>query len=163
MKTNINLVMVHPHLTHSALPMNGCFCNPMNWLVEALVVLLVVRYLLQIITFFGMGLFVVWCQFVVNKVLAFLYLRKLSQVLMCVILLLSIVLGNHDMMIISIRYWSRVNIQMDTFMTLWSWDSSLFLHYKFLLHFMSIIPDCLKQWSLSSISPLQCFLHKFMT
>jgi hypothetical protein len=32
-KTNINLVMVHPHLTHSALPMNGCFCNPMNcWL-----------------------------------------------------------------------------------------------------------------------------------
>ncbi len=55
MKTNINLVRVHPHLTHNALPMNGCFCNPMNWLVEAFVVLLVVRYLLQIITFFWYG------------------------------------------------------------------------------------------------------------
>ncbi len=74
--------------------------------------------------------------------LPFLCLRKLSQVSMCVILLVLIVLRNHHM-ITSIRYWSRVNIQMDTFRTLWSWDPSLFLHYKFLLHFMSIIPDCL--------------------
>jgi hypothetical protein len=54
-KTIINLVRVYPHLTHKALSMNGCFCDPMNWLVEALVVLLVVRYLLQIITFFWYG------------------------------------------------------------------------------------------------------------
>jgi len=88
-----------------------------------------------------MSLFVVWFEFILNKVLAFFCLRKLSQVLMCVILLVSIVPRNHHMMITSIRYWSRVNIQMDTFTTLWSWDPSLF---KFPLHFMSIITDCLR-------------------